>query len=101
MPARHDDRDFPDCWRIDSLVPYILGLQLHQAPIDSVIFTGIALALFGAIKGRLTGINMLKSQINNSNHVSRCCGRGRGFLFGFATWLIQKTLIRYLCVVGE
>ena len=45
------------------LVPYILGLELHQALIYSVIFTGIALALFGAVKGRLTGINMLKSAI--------------------------------------
>ncbi len=43
------------------LVPYILGLELHRALVYSVIFTGIALALFGAVKGRLTGINMLKS----------------------------------------
>ena len=43
------------------LVPYILGLELHRALIYSVAFTGIALALFGAVKGRLTGINMAKS----------------------------------------
>jgi VIT1/CCC1 family predicted Fe2+/Mn2+ transporter len=43
------------------LVPYILGLELHRALIYSVVFTGIALALFGAVKGRLTGINMAKS----------------------------------------
>ena len=43
------------------LVPYILGLELHRALIYSVLFTGIALALFGAVKGRLTGINMAKS----------------------------------------
>ena len=43
------------------LVPYILGLELHRALIYSVVFTGIALALFGAAKGRLTGINMAKS----------------------------------------
>ena len=29
--------------------------------IFSVAFTGIALAVFGAVKGRLTGINMVKS----------------------------------------
>jgi VIT1/CCC1 family predicted Fe2+/Mn2+ transporter len=43
------------------LLPYILGLKLHWALIYSVVFTGIALALFGAVKGRLTGINMVKS----------------------------------------
>jgi predicted membrane protein (TIGR00267 family) len=43
------------------LAPYILGLELHRALIFSVAFTGIALAVFGAVKGRLTGINMVKS----------------------------------------
>ena len=43
------------------LAPYILGLELHRALIFSVVFTGIALAIFGAVKGRLTGINMAKS----------------------------------------
>ena len=41
--------------------PYILGLELHRALLFSVVFTGIALAIFGAVKGRLTGINMVKS----------------------------------------
>jgi predicted membrane protein (TIGR00267 family) len=45
------------------LFPYILGLELHQALLYSVVFTGIALALFGAVKGRLTGINMVKSAL--------------------------------------
>jgi VIT1/CCC1 family predicted Fe2+/Mn2+ transporter len=45
------------------LMPYILGLQLRQALIFSVVLTGIALAIFGAVKGRLTGISMLKSAI--------------------------------------
>lgn len=43
------------------LVPYILGLELRLALTYSVVFTGIALALFGAVKGRLTGVNMFKS----------------------------------------
>ena len=43
------------------LVPYMLGLELHRALTYSIVFTGIALALFGAVKGRLTGINMAKS----------------------------------------
>ncbi len=45
------------------LAPYMLGLQLSRALVFSVIFTGIALAIFGAVKGRLTGINMIKSAI--------------------------------------
>ena len=48
------------------LMPYIFGLELRQALIYSVIFTGIALALFGAIKGQLTGINMIKSAIQTT-----------------------------------
>ena len=43
------------------LAPYILGVEVHRALIYSVIFTGIALAIFGAVKGRLTGISMVKS----------------------------------------
>ena len=45
------------------LIPYILGLELHRALIFSVVCTGIALAAFGAVKGRLTGINMMKSAL--------------------------------------
>ena len=43
------------------LAPYILGVEVHRALIYSVIFTGIALAIFGAVKGKLTGISMVKS----------------------------------------
>jgi len=43
------------------LAPYMLGVEIHRALTYSVICTGIALAIFGAIKGRLTGINMAKS----------------------------------------
>jgi vacuolar iron transporter family protein len=45
------------------LAPYILGLELQRALIFSVAFTGTALAIFGAVKGRLTGINMFKSAL--------------------------------------
>ena len=45
------------------LTPYILGFDLHQALIFSVAITGMALAIFGAVKGRLTGINMIKSAL--------------------------------------
>jgi vacuolar iron transporter family protein len=43
------------------LAPYIFGAELHRALIYSVVFTGIALAIFGAVKGKLTGISMIKS----------------------------------------
>ena len=50
-------------------MPYILGLELHRALIYSVIFTGIALAIFGAVKGKLTGINMV-SNLQSEQHWS-------------------------------
>ncbi|MDE2579356.1 MAG: VIT1/CCC1 transporter family protein [Hyphomicrobiales bacterium] len=43
------------------LLPYILQNDLKRALIFSVVCTGIALVIFGAVKGRLTGINMFKS----------------------------------------
>ena len=43
------------------LLPYILLGSMHEALTYSVVFTGIALLVFGAVKGRLTGINPLKS----------------------------------------
>ena len=48
------------------LAPYMLGVELHRALIYSVIFTGIALAIFGAVKGRLTGISMAKSAVQTT-----------------------------------
>jgi VIT1/CCC1 family predicted Fe2+/Mn2+ transporter len=43
------------------LLPYMLSSQLRTALLYSVVCTGIALAVFGAVKGRLTGINPFKS----------------------------------------
>lgn len=43
------------------LIPYMLSGNMKTALFYSVIFTGIALAIFGAVKGRLTGINIFKS----------------------------------------
>jgi VIT1/CCC1 family predicted Fe2+/Mn2+ transporter len=48
------------------LAPYIFGAEIHRALIYSVIFTGIALAIFGAIKGKLTGVSMLKSAVQTT-----------------------------------
>jgi VIT1/CCC1 family predicted Fe2+/Mn2+ transporter len=45
------------------LAPYILGLDINLALIFSIVFTGFALAVVGAVKGRLTGINMIKSAL--------------------------------------
>ncbi len=45
------------------LTPYILGFDLHQALVFSVAITGAALAIFGAVKGQLTGINVIKSAV--------------------------------------
>ena len=43
------------------LSPYILSDHLPAALLYSVVCTGFALIVFGAVKGRLTGISMLKS----------------------------------------
>jgi VIT1/CCC1 family predicted Fe2+/Mn2+ transporter len=43
------------------LLPYMLSSQLRTALLYSVVCTGIALAVFGAVKGRLTGISPFKS----------------------------------------
>ncbi len=43
------------------LVPYMLMATLLQALQISVIVTGIALAVFGAVKGHFTGVNKFKS----------------------------------------
>jgi vacuolar iron transporter family protein len=48
------------------LTPYILGVELHRALIYSVISTGVALAIFGAVKGKLTGISMVKSAVQTT-----------------------------------
>lgn len=43
------------------LLPYMIFDDLPMALRYSVVCTGLALAVFGAVKGRLTGISMLKS----------------------------------------
>ena len=43
------------------LIPYMLVAEMQTALKYSVIFTGIALFIFGAVKGKLTGINLFKS----------------------------------------
>jgi vacuolar iron transporter family protein len=45
------------------LVPYVISSDIKTALFWSVIVTGIALAVFGAVKGRLTGISIVKSSV--------------------------------------
>lgn len=45
------------------LLPYILTGNISTALMVSVILTGVALAVFGAVKGRLTGVNMIKGSV--------------------------------------
>ena len=45
------------------LVPYMLVPAVHDAMVWSVISTGVALLAFGAIKGRFTGMNLVRSAI--------------------------------------
>jgi VIT1/CCC1 family predicted Fe2+/Mn2+ transporter len=43
------------------LLPYILMPDVKSALPSSVALTGVALVLFGAVKGRLTGVSVLKA----------------------------------------
>ena len=45
------------------LSPYILTSSVSTALVASVILTGITLAVFGAVKGRLAGAGMIKASI--------------------------------------
>ena len=45
------------------LVPYMLVPAVPDAMVWSVISTGVALLAFGAIKGRLTGMNLVRSAV--------------------------------------
>jgi vacuolar iron transporter family protein len=43
------------------LLPYILLANIKTALLSSVVLTGMALIIFGAVKGRLTGVSVLKA----------------------------------------
>jgi predicted membrane protein (TIGR00267 family) len=43
------------------LLPYMLVTDMKTALQYSVAFTGVALVIFGAVKGKLTGANVAKS----------------------------------------
>ena len=45
------------------LAPYLLPLALHTALVWSCVTTGVALAVFGAVKGRYTGEPALRSAV--------------------------------------
>lgn len=48
------------------LLPYMLAADLKTALMQSVLFTGVALLVFGAVKGKLTGANPLKSSLQTA-----------------------------------
>ena len=43
------------------LAPYMLAGDMKRALLYSILFTGVALIAFGAVKGKLTGMNPFKS----------------------------------------
>jgi len=45
------------------LAPYMLFSSITQAFLYSVVFTGVALLIFGGVKGHFTGISRIKSAI--------------------------------------
>ncbi|MGJ4906780.1 VIT1/CCC1 transporter family protein [Bradyrhizobium sp. HKCCYLRH2060] len=48
------------------LIPYMLAADISSALRISVIATGIALLIFGAIKGHFTGVNKIKSALQTA-----------------------------------
>jgi vacuolar iron transporter family protein len=48
------------------LAPYLLTSQVELAFQVSVVLTAIALLLFGAVKGRLTGLNIVKASLQTA-----------------------------------
>jgi VIT1/CCC1 family predicted Fe2+/Mn2+ transporter len=48
------------------LVPYMLTNDMAQALQESILFTGIALLVFGAVKGKFTGLNVVKSSVQTA-----------------------------------
>jgi VIT1/CCC1 family predicted Fe2+/Mn2+ transporter len=48
------------------LTPYILSDDLKTALLASILFTGVALLAFGAVKGKLTGANPIKSSLQTA-----------------------------------
>jgi len=45
------------------LVPYMIETDIKRALLHSAAFTGVALLVFGTVKGKLTGANPLKSGV--------------------------------------
>jgi vacuolar iron transporter family protein len=48
------------------LAPYIFTSRIDLAFRLSVLLTGVALIVFGAVKGRLTGLNVVKSSVQTA-----------------------------------
>ena len=48
------------------LLPYMLASDLKTALLVSILCTGVALLVFGAVKGRLTGVNIVKSSLQTA-----------------------------------
>ena len=48
------------------LTPYLLSSRVHLAFHASVVLTAIALLLCGAVKGRLTGFNIVKASLQTA-----------------------------------
>ncbi|BAM88588.1 conserved membrane hypothetical protein [Bradyrhizobium oligotrophicum S58] len=48
------------------LIPYMLAADISSALRISVVATGIALLIFGAIKGHFTGVNKIKSALQTA-----------------------------------
>lgn len=71
---------------VGGLIPlsaYIVFTDAHRALPFSIAVTILALAVFGAIKGRFTGVSMLKSGLQTA----LIGGLAAGAAFGIARWI--------------
>ncbi|HAN14851.1 MAG: iron transporter [Proteobacteria bacterium] len=66
------------------LVPYMLVPAVPDAMVWSVISTGVALLAFGAIKGRFTGMNLVRSAIQTLVVGGLAAGAAFGLAHAFA-----------------
>ncbi|HAH17330.1 MAG TPA: iron transporter [Chloroflexi bacterium] len=66
------------------LVPYMLVPAVPDAMVWSVISTGVALLAFGAIKGRFTGMNLVRSAVQTLVVGGLAAGAAFGLAHAFA-----------------
>jgi VIT family len=74
-----------------TLAPYIFTSRMDLAFRVSVLLTGLALVVFGAVKGRLTGLSVVKVKCADGGRRWPC--RRSGLLPGVTVRVIAKRIV--------